>query len=69
MSISKEQKAVYDVIVKGIHESGGVCPTYREIMKELEIKSTSSVARCIYQLESRGWIKRDAKRKAAIIIL
>ena len=47
----------------------GYPPTVREICRDLEIKSTSTVHKTIASLEEKGYVKKDPVKRRAIEIL
>lgn len=68
-TLTKKQAQLYDALVKLIKKNKGACPTYRELAQECGYKSHSIIARLIYGLEERGYIKRDKTKKTSITVL
>jgi len=65
--LTQKQKRVLDFIRQRIKES--LPPTIREIAKELGFSSTGTVRDYLDILESKGYLKRSAKRSRAIELL
>jgi SOS-response transcriptional repressor LexA len=59
-------KSLFDYIVFYIAESGGVSPTYREIIEALELKSQGHVNQLLLRLQERGFIEVDKGRARSI---
>ncbi|MBP2025519.1 transcriptional repressor LexA [Peptoniphilus stercorisuis] len=66
--LNQRQIAILLYIKKAI-DMKGYPPTVREICKELNIKSTSTVHASLEKLETKGYIRKDATKPRAIEIL
>lgn len=64
--VKLRREQVYNYIVKRINE--GYAPTVREICKDLDIKSTSTVHTDIHYLIEQGLIEMDSGRNRAITL-
>jgi len=68
-TLTKKQGELLNTLKKLLKKNNNVCPTYRELAAACGYKSHSIVARLLYGLEDRGYIKRDKEKRAAITIL
>ncbi|GGF72649.1 hypothetical protein GCM10010912_17300 [Paenibacillus albidus] len=66
--LSKRQYAALQAIIK-LSEDHGYPPTVREIMKEIELTSSSTVQVLLDKLEAKGYIKREGKTPRALTVL
>lgn len=68
MKPTKKQKVLLDFI-DGFVKGNGYSPTYREIMRALDYKSVSTVAKHVDNLIVRGWlIKRDNEARTLEVV-
>tara|TARA_R100001530_G_C4198665_1_gene124139 strand:+ start:304 stop:549 length:246 start_codon:yes stop_codon:yes gene_type:complete len=56
--LTKNMERVFNYIKEYI-EINAVSPSYDEIVKAMNMKSKSNVARYILNLEERGWISKE----------
>ncbi len=68
MAITKRQRQVYDFI-HGFVQKNGYSPSFEEIGNGLGLSSLATVHKHISNLEKKGLIKRDYKRKRSIDVL
>lgn len=52
-----------------LESSGGVCPSFEELMVDLGLSSKSGIARLVGQCEQKGRISRRRNRDRSISIL
>lgn len=67
--MTPRQKRVYDFIKWYQMETGGVCPSYREIAAGVELKSIGHVSKVLQALSERGYIRVLKNRARSIEIL
>lgn len=68
MNPTKKQKIMLDFI-EGFVRGNGYSPTLREIMRALDYKSVSTVAKHVDNLIARGWlIKRDGEARSLEVV-
>lgn len=67
MSLKSKDKEIYEFIKKSISEQG-YCPSVRDILASLNIKSTSTVHAALCRLEDEGLIVREDGKSRAIRI-
>lgn len=62
-------KRLLDFIIERTATSGGVCPSYLEMMVGLDLKSKASIHRMIGELEERGYVRRipHGKRRIEVV--
>lgn len=63
--LTAKEFAILSLLRRRVEEDG-IVPTVREICAHLQIKSTSTVHRCLDGLESKGFITRESGRNRAI---
>lgn len=67
-SITKKQKMLLDFI-DGFIKGNGYSPTYREIMRALDYRSVSTVAKHIDNLVASGWlVKHEGEARSLLPI-
>ncbi|AIQ29398.1 hypothetical protein P40081_15505 [Paenibacillus sp. FSL P4-0081] len=66
--ITQRQRAALHAIIK-LTESQGYPPTVREIMKEIDLTSSSTVQVLLDKLEEKGYIKRQGNTPRALKVL
>jgi repressor LexA len=67
--LTAKQHATLVFIEGAIEQTGGICPSYEEIMAGLHLKSKSMVSHRLNKLEERGFIRRLPNRARSIEIL
>lgn len=65
--LSRRQENILNFI-RGQVETVGYPPSVREIGKHVGLSSTSSVHNQLYQLELKGYLRRDPTRARAISV-
>ena len=63
------QKQLLDFLTRYMRESGGVAPTYREMMESMALSSKSQIAGLLGGLERRGFIRRQYNAHRGIEII
>ena len=66
---TRKQAELLDFISFFQTESGGVSPSFEEMMEAVDLQSKSGVHRLITALEERGYIRRLPNRARAIEII
>lgn len=67
--MTRQQKKVLDFLREYIIQSGGVSPSFQEIMDGVGLSSKSHVHRIVHALEERGQIGFMPNRRRAIYLL
>lgn len=57
------------LFIKRFSETKGYPPTVREIGKELDIKSTSTVHACLEKLESKNYLRKDSTKTRTLALV
>ncbi len=66
--LNRKEKLVYDYIVKAIRDNG-FPPSVRDICRDLNYKSTSTVKMYLDRLEAFGYIRKEDGKSRAISII
>ena len=66
--LNRKEKIVYDYIVKAIRDNG-FPPSVRDICRDLNYKSTSTVKMYLDRLEAFGYIRKEDGKSRAISII
>jgi repressor LexA len=67
VKIAEKDRRVLDYIISTINEKG-YSPSVRDIMNELDFKSTSTVHASLGRLESCGYIRREGRKSRTLHI-
>lgn len=67
--LTRRQKQCLDFIGRFQRETGGVSPSFTQIMSAMNIASKSHVARLLAGLEANGSIRRLARKHCAIEVI
>jgi SOS-response transcriptional repressor LexA len=56
-------------VIQELMDATGCCPSYRDIGRELQLKSPAGVHRLISGLVERGYLERAHQHKRGLVIL
>jgi len=68
MGLTQKQRQLMQVLQELVDETG-VCPSYRELAREMDLASRSSVHRLVVHLEARGYLRVSPGRQRSLTIL
>lgn len=57
------------LVIQEIQREKGICPSFAELQRELDLTSKSAIGRLVCSLEERGYIRRIAGRARALEVL
>jgi repressor LexA len=69
IGLTEHQRRLLDYLESFIAESGGIAPTFTQMMVHMDMVSKSGVHRLLAALEERGAIRRIPHRARAIEII
>lgn len=69
ISLTKKERELMLYIQRVLRETGGVGPTFEEMMEHMGLASKSGIFRMITQLEHKGRLRRRHNQPRAIEIL